>query len=426
MRRSIRRPSPLAWPAFVALFAVSAPTTAERMLYGEDCQTAMLEGSAAIPLADLESDPLALPIDVCARATADVTMEDEVVRMEDVEVGFHADPGQSLTVDLFERDSKDEPPSLTAELLLLDFAFLLQQTGESLGSPSGSQFDADFTAEGKLDFEFTGELAPKAGPVIDAFLTNAYGEPLFPASEFREETVEFIEIEPAPTPKLLVDLLYMGPFDLLGVFTAQIAITAPRPFELTALGPAPPEPPVCDPAPRGDCIAAGSAKLSVKEKKPGSEKLSLALKKLATPVTPDQFGNPVTGASRYDVCVYDGAGAFAGGVGVDQAGDTCGKKAKACWKDLSGRGFKYADGNAAAGVTKLTAKGGDAGKGKLTLAAANKSKKGQNGLPTGTAAALAGATSITAQVVVDDGACFGATLTQVKKADGLSVQAKGP
>lgn len=128
--------------------------------------------------------------------------------------------------------------------------------------------------------------------------------------------------------------------------------------------PPPPEPPECDPAPRLDCIAAGSAKLSVSEKKAGKEKLALQLKKLVDPIAQGQFGSPVTGTTRYDVCIYDGAGTLAGGVGLARAAALCGKKDKPCWKDLSGRGFQYSDRGATAGVTKLIAKAGDAGKAK--------------------------------------------------------------
>jgi hypothetical protein len=54
------------------------------------------------------------------------------------------------------------------------------------------------------------------------------------------------------------------------------------------------------------------------------------------------------------------------------------------------------------------------------------SKKGQAALPTGTAAALAGATSATLQLTTSDAACFEAELGTVKKADGMLLKAKNP
>lgn len=408
--------------SLLATAALPVEGQAARLEYAEDCQIATIEGTADIVAQDLASGPTSQDIELCATATADVRMEDgDLVRMDDVEIKFAVPPDGQLTIPLFKPDDTVEP-SLTAILNLLGFAFLYQQSGESQGSPSGSQFPADFTAEGSVDFDFEGRLADDATKTVDSVLTLAFGEPLLPGSVFSEPDTIFIETTPDPVPSLLVPLFYSGPFNLFAI-DMQISFLLQRSFVLAPLGPPLPD---CDPAPRTDCITAGSAKLSVNEKKVGNEKLSLQLKKLEDPVTQAQLGSPVSGASAYEVCLYDAGGTLAGGVDLDRAGALCGKKDKPCWKDLSGQGFKYNDSLAEAGVTKLLAKAGDPGKGKITVAGRNKAKKGQAGLRAGLAGALAGAMQATAQLVVDDGTCFGAALTDVKKADGSQFKAKGP
>ena len=183
--------------------------------------------------------------------------------------------------------------------------------------------------------------------------------------------------------------------------------------------------PACSAAPLMACIQAGRASLVVIEKSPGNEKLKAALKKLVHSTTLSDLGDPVNAATRYDLCVYDDIGALAGAILVDRAGDTCGPKQKECWKAKGTRGFAYKDPDAAAdGAKKIAATAGPAGKGKLLIAAANKNKKGQSALPSGIAARLANAESAVLQVNTTDGACFGATLGEVKKADGVQFKAK--
>jgi len=107
---------------------------------------------------------------------------------------------------------------------------------------------------------------------------------------------------------------------------------------------------------------------------------------------------------------------------VDEAGDLC--DGKPCWKAVSTKGYKYGDKLAAAdGITKLQGIGGDAGKGKVQAKGQNKASKGLTALPTGIAAALASDTQATVQILTSDAACFGATLTDVKIADGLQFKA---
>ncbi|MDH3685376.1 MAG: hypothetical protein OEP95_04080 [Myxococcales bacterium] len=194
----------------------------------------------------------------------------------------------------------------------------------------------------------------------------------------------------------------------------------------TGLAFTPLPPPTCGCTPLPGCIAAGKSSLSVVEKKPGSEKLKLSMKKLAEATLPADFGDPVTGIGRYDLCLYDSNATLQAQLTVDRPGDLCGSKQKPCWKAKGDKGFAYKDPDAAdSGVRKVTAGSGDSGKGKLLLQAGNKEKKGQRAMPVGIAAALENEASAAVQVLVSDGRCFEGSLDEVKKADGLQFKAKG-
>ena len=185
-------------------------------------------------------------------------------------------------------------------------------------------------------------------------------------------------------------------------------------------------PPTCGCAPLPGCIGAGKASLKVVEKKEGAEKLKLSLKKLQGITTAASFGDPLTPATRYDVCVYDQTSQLLADLVVDRGGDLCGSKQKPCWKAKGDKGFAYKDPDAASsGVRKIAASSGDTGKGKLQVQAGNKASKGQDTMPTGIAAALENATAASVQVLVSDGLCFEGNLIDVKKADGTQFKAKG-
>jgi cysteine-rich repeat protein len=181
---------------------------------------------------------------------------------------------------------------------------------------------------------------------------------------------------------------------------------------------------LCEATPANACILAGKGKLTIDERKQGKEKLALSLAKLAGTVGPAQLGNPVTGGTRYSICLYDGADAFRGELQVARGTEPCGKKS--CWKRKGESGLAFA--NPAAtddGVTKISAKGGADGKGKIVWSAANKVAKGQTDLPL-LAAGLVGASSATAQVVASDGACFELPIIDVKKAEAALFQGGTP
>jgi hypothetical protein len=183
----------------------------------------------------------------------------------------------------------------------------------------------------------------------------------------------------------------------------------------------------CLVAPAAGCLPAAKASLSIQEKTAGKEKLTAKLQAFGGATTQADFGDPVGGATRYDLCVYDAAGVLAAALAVDRAGASCGPQAKPCWKDKSGKGWSYKDvAGAASGVRALAAVSGPAGKGKLQVKASNNAAKGQTALPTGLAAALQGTSSATVQLLTSDAQCYEADLPTVKKTDAEQFKAKAP
>jgi hypothetical protein len=181
----------------------------------------------------------------------------------------------------------------------------------------------------------------------------------------------------------------------------------------------------CPPDPLAGCVAVPTAKLSFSGKARGREKLSLSMKKFAEATATADFGDPVEGDTRYEVCLYEG-GELAGGLGVARAGDTCGKKQKPCWK-VKGAGFSYKNPDASpSGVRSLGLAPGDVGKGKIAVKASNSAKKLQTALPAGIGPALEGATAVKVQVSASGARCFEADLTTIKKADGVLFKGSAP
>jgi hypothetical protein len=186
-------------------------------------------------------------------------------------------------------------------------------------------------------------------------------------------------------------------------------------------------PGACGTAPRGDCIAPTKAVLLVKESTPGKEKLKLVMKQLVPAVSQADFGDPVGGATALAVCLYDDAATLVAALEVERAGADCGTPPGPCWKVISTKGYKYKDKDASAdGVAKIVLKGGEPQKGKVVVKAANNAANGQTSLPTGIAPQLLNDAHATAQAVTSDAACFGVTLTNVKRADGTLFKALEP
>ncbi len=136
------------------------------------------------------------------------------------------------------------------------------------------------------------------------------------------------------------------------------------------------------------------------------------LRKLVPEVLQAQLGNPATGTTRYDVCVYDDALRLVGSLNVDRAGQLCGTRP--CWRTAGTKGYRYLDRNAGAdGVRTIVATGGSAGRGRIVVKARNDERRGQTTMPLGMTAALQLTQSVTVQTVTSDGACFGGTMTDV-------------
>ena len=183
---------------------------------------------------------------------------------------------------------------------------------------------------------------------------------------------------------------------------------------------------VCSDAPLTGCVVSEKSSLKVKEKKVGKESIKVQLQKLTEVTSQADHGSPLmAGGTVYEICIWDQEG-FVDSLLVDQAGETCGKKSKPCWKDKKGKGWDYKDDlTAADGVKKVKLQSGAEGKGKIQLDGANNEKKGQTALPTGLAARLQGATAALVQVATSDAGCFTAVVNDVKKNDGVQFEAKG-
>ncbi|MFN2427237.1 MAG: hypothetical protein ABR587_12410, partial [Candidatus Binatia bacterium] len=155
------------------------------------------------------------------------------------------------------------------------------------------------------------------------------------------------------------------------------------------------------------CTDAYTASVSIDERRAGSEKLKVQWKGFTTATTTADFGNPVSGSSRYSLCLY-GDGALAGEFLVERAGASCG--GAPCWK-ASGKGFSYRDRGASAdGIRQVSVKPDSAGGGSAKMRGYNKSSKGLLSLPTGTPVALMSATDVVMQLRVDDGVCVSSAI----------------
>jgi uncharacterized delta-60 repeat protein len=174
----------------------------------------------------------------------------------------------------------------------------------------------------------------------------------------------------------------------------------------------------CGIAPHGGCIVPSRAVVTAKEASPGNEKLTVSMLGLAEALSQGQFGNPATGSTRYDLCIFDGADTLVSSLTIDRAARVCGDPPKACWRPVSVLGYRYKDQAASAdGVRALLLKGGPAGLGKVTLKAGNNSAKGKLSLPTGLTGALNGTDHVTVELISSDGECFGGVMHNVTRAD---------
>jgi len=176
--------------------------------------------------------------------------------------------------------------------------------------------------------------------------------------------------------------------------------------------------PGCGSSPRQGCILPGRAVVVMRETSTGNEKLKVVLSQLGEATTQVSLGNPATGSTRYDACLYGDDEVLLAALTVDRGAQVCGNPPKACWVPLSDRGFKYKDRDASAdGVQKVVAKSGPVGLGGMTLKAGNKATKGQASMPTGLTSALQGASHVTVQFLTSDGQCFGGRVDDLSRTD---------
>ncbi len=181
--------------------------------------------------------------------------------------------------------------------------------------------------------------------------------------------------------------------------------------------------PGCGAAPEPVCLSATSAKLDYNEKRPGKEKMKLQWKRIGTTTSQGDFGNPVSGTTSVELCIYDDANVLVQGFFVDRAAQFCGPKQ--CWKAKSSNGYLYKDKDIATdGVKKIGYVSGPVGKGKADAIGKNNVAKGQTALPTGVASALSGNTAPTIQIITSDGLCVGATMNTVRSDDGFRYSAQ--
>lgn len=180
----------------------------------------------------------------------------------------------------------------------------------------------------------------------------------------------------------------------------------------------------CPTAPTPACTTGfAKGRLTVIERSAGRERLTADLLK-GPPIAQTDLGNPTgVDGTAFTLCVYDDADAQVASLVVDRAGNDCGTKP--CWKNIGGEGYGYRDRDASSsGVRSMNFTGGDAGDSRLRLSAGNKAVRGQTSLPTGIAAALSTTTSVTLQMIADNGACYGTTLTNISKRGSTSFKAK--
>lgn len=183
--------------------------------------------------------------------------------------------------------------------------------------------------------------------------------------------------------------------------------------------------PRCGAAPElpANCFlgAAGKSSVAITDKSgTAGDQLQWKWQKGAATVLAD-YADPLSDDTRYEVCIYDGAGGtqplFDAAI---SGGGTC--NGKPCWKAAGTSGFKYGNksGVGSHGITQLQVKAGIAGKSQVQV-------KGKGTLlaPPDPSLVL----PLTVQLLVDDGStvkCWQSTFTTATKNDSEQLKAKGP
>ena len=183
----------------------------------------------------------------------------------------------------------------------------------------------------------------------------------------------------------------------------------------------------CAPTPNLACtMGFAKAQLTVVEKKVGREKLVAKLRS-GPEIMSSELGDPTAfGGTSVSVCLYDDADALVATLLVDRAGEWC--LFSRCWDDRgppTGKGYVYKDRLARSdGVRNMTLRAGPAGKSTVLIVARNGGASVHGNMPTGIAAALSSTTSVRMEVSTDEGVCFGATLTDIRKQDATIFKAR--
>jgi hypothetical protein len=183
----------------------------------------------------------------------------------------------------------------------------------------------------------------------------------------------------------------------------------------------------CPPAGEVSCTEFLSGSLLVDERKPGKERIQARFAG-GPALEQADFGDPtVADGTRLALCLYDGAGARVAQLVVDRAGESCG--AKPCWKSLgtppAGKGFAYKDAvGSADGMRALKLKAGSDGAPTLAASASNRAKKGERSLATGVAERLATSAEVRLELHTSHAACFGVTLSDVRKQESDRFKAR--
>jgi hypothetical protein len=169
----------------------------------------------------------------------------------------------------------------------------------------------------------------------------------------------------------------------------------------------------CPDLPLEGCVNASKVLLKINERRPGHEKLDVKLGVFESRLELADFGDPVDGSTRYDLCLYDVKGSVLAGWVVDRGGDLC--RGKPCWKALGIR-YRFKDPLFEPdGVGRIELKQAKArSTGKVTLKGAN-TNRAQN-LPTGVSSLLAGQPGALVQLLASDAQCFHAGVV-TKRAD---------
>jgi hypothetical protein len=186
----------------------------------------------------------------------------------------------------------------------------------------------------------------------------------------------------------------------------------------------------CPPQPQAGCVDVAKASLAYNETKPGKEKSKLRWKNFASSVTGADFGNPLgDGINAISACIYDDTDALVASFLVPSesfgSAQSQGRCLLRCWRELGVDGYRWKDKERLFdGVSTISFKGGEAGRGSVKIVGKNNSTKGSDALPTGVAAALNGRASVRAQLLTHAGLCVDATLSRVTKDDGVLFKAK--